>query len=359
MLAKVFSSAVLGIDACLLEVEVDLVPGLPTFAVVGLPDALVEESRERVKAAVQNSGLDFPVRRITVNLAPADIRKEGSAYDLPSAIGLLCAAGVILALALETSVLLGELSLDGRVKPIRGALSIALAAEPAGMTRLILPRGNAREAAVIEGIAVYPVDTLPQVVEFLTNRLSLAPLWVDLQAAIAPVQLAPIDFGEVKGQALVKRALEVAAAGGYNLLLGPPGAGTSMLARRLTTILPAMTLAEAIETTRIHSGAGLTGDRTAWVTTRPCRASHHTIADVGLIGGGAVPMPGEVSLAHNGVLCLDERPECRRHGLEVLRQRLTMASHTYNLPRVIAIDLAALAAIAAWGITPTVSYNAR
>jgi magnesium chelatase family protein len=283
MLAKVFSSAVPGIDACLLEVEVDLVPGLPTFAVVGLPDALVEESRERVKAAVQNSGLDFPVRRITVNLAPADIRKEGSAYDLPSAIGLLCAAGVILALALETSVLLGELSLDGRVKPIRGALSIALAAEPAGMTRLILPRGNAREAAVIEGIAVYPVDTLPQVVEFLTNRLSLAPLWVDLQAAIAPVQLAPIDCREVKGQALVKRALEVAAAGGYNLLLiGPPSAGKSMLARRLTTILPAMTLAEALEARRIHRVAGLTGDRTAFATVYPasvqiyagCSGSH-------------------------------------------------------------------------------------
>jgi magnesium chelatase family protein len=230
MLAKVFSSAVLGIDAYLVDVEVDLAPGLPTFAVVGLPDASVKESRERVKAAVQNSGLDFPVRRITVNLAPADIRKEGSAYDLPIAIGLLCATGVIPESALQSSVLLGELSLDGSVKPIRGALSIALAAERNGMTRLILPRENAAEAAVIPGVAVYPVDTLPQVVEFLTGRLSLEPLQVDPHAALAPSRPGLIDLAEVKGQALVKRALEVAAAGGHNILrLGRPGAGPCRL----------------------------------------------------------------------------------------------------------------------------------
>jgi magnesium chelatase family protein len=218
VLAKVFSSAVLGIDAYLVEVEVDLSPGLPTFAVVGLPDASVKESRERVKAAVQNSGLDFPIRRITVNLAPADIRKEGSAYDLPIALGLLCATGVIPSQSLHTSVLLGELSLDGRVKPVKGALSMALAAARSGMTRLIVPRDNAAEAAVIEGIAVYPVDTLPQVVEWLTGRLPLDPLHVNLETAFAPPLSASIDVAEVKGQAQVKRALEVAAAGGHNLL---------------------------------------------------------------------------------------------------------------------------------------------
>jgi magnesium chelatase family protein len=323
MLAKVFSSALVGIDAYLVEVEVDLAPGLPTFAVVGLPDAAVKESRERVKAAVQNTGLDFPVRRVTVNLAPADIRKEGSAFDLPIAVGLLCATGVIPESALHASLLLGELSLDGRVKPIKGALSIALAAERAGLTRLLLPRENAVEAAVVQGIAVYPVDTLPQVVEFLTGRLPLSPQQGDLQAMFSSSVQGSIDLADVKGQALVKRALEVAAAGGHNLLLlGPPGAGKSMLARRLTSILPDMTLPEAIETTRIHSVAGLTGGRTAFVTTRPFRAPHHTISDVGLIGGGHIPMPGEVSLAHHGVLFLDELPEFRRHVLEVLRQPL-------------------------------------
>jgi magnesium chelatase family protein len=301
VLAKVFSSAVLGIEGYLVEVEVDLAPGLPSFAIVGLPDASVKESRERVKAAVQNSGLDFPIRRITVNLAPAAIRKEGSAYDLPIAVGLLSATGVVPAQALHTTMILGELSLDGSVKPIKGALCIAMAAHAAGMQRLLLPRDNAAEAAVIPAIAVYAIDTLPQAVAWLTGQLLLAPMQVNLQATLEATQGQALDFAEVKGQALVKRALEVAAAGGHNvLLLGPPGAGKSMLARRLATILPAMTLAEALDTTRIHSVAGLTGGRTAVVTMRPFRAPHHTISEVGVIGGGQLPMPGEVSLVYSG-----------------------------------------------------------
>ncbi|MCO5259352.1 MAG: YifB family Mg chelatase-like AAA ATPase [Crocinitomicaceae bacterium] len=340
MLVKTYSSSVIGIDATTITIEVNLGQGI-NFFLVGLPDSSVKESHLRIKAAFANNQFKFPQREVTINMAPADIRKEGAVYDLPIAIGILAVTEQINSEQLETFQMMGELSLDGQLQPVKGILPMVLQAKKEGFKSVILPMENAQEAAVVDGINVFGMNSLKEVVDFFNGEITIQPTKIDIETTFSGMlDEFEVDFKDVKGQQKIKRAFEIAASGGHNVvLIGPPGAGKSMLAKRLSTILPPMTIDEALETTKIHSVAGKIKSSHGLITQRPFRKPHHSISDAALVGGGTYPQPGEFSLAHNGVLFLDELPEFKRSALEVMRQPLedrvvtiSRAKYTIDFP---------------------------